>query len=88
MAERAHCVRMKAQNLLKMVRLFLGFLGSWFLSRNDLVLENLVLRQQLAAFMGERAEAERRKLVEIVYALSRRMYAFIYMPLAVRDEDI
>ena len=79
---------MKAQNLLKMVRLFLGFLGSWFLSRNDLVLENLVLRQQLAAFMGERAEAERRKLVEIVYALSRRMYTFIYMPLAVKDEDI
>ncbi|MBL6975782.1 MAG: hypothetical protein ISR64_08640 [Deltaproteobacteria bacterium] len=42
----------------------------------------------LPPVMGERAEAERRKLVEIVYALSRRMYTFIYMPLAVKDEDI
>ena len=36
---------------------------------------------------GERAQAERRKLIEIVYALSQRMYAFIYTPLAVKDMD-
>ena len=36
---------------------------------------------------GERAQSKRRELVEIVYALSRRMYAFIYTPLAVKDDD-
>jgi len=50
MSERAYCVSMKVKNLLKMARLFLGFLGSWFRSRNDLTLENMALRQQLAAF--------------------------------------
>ena len=41
---------MRAQNLLKIVRLLLGFLGTWFRSRIDLTLENLALRQQLATF--------------------------------------
>ena len=41
---------MQAQNLLKMVRLLVGFLGSWFRSQNDLALENVALRQQLANF--------------------------------------
>jgi len=36
---------------------------------------------------GARAAAERRRLVEIVYSMSRRMYAFIYAPLAVKDAD-
>jgi hypothetical protein len=44
---------MKDKNLCKMVRLLLGFLGSWFRSRNDLALENLALRQQLATLMQE-----------------------------------
>ena len=41
---------MQAQNLLKMVRLLFGFLGSWFRSQNNLALENVTLRQQLANF--------------------------------------
>ena len=41
---------MQAQNLLKTVRLLFGFLGSWFRSKNDLALENVALRQQLANF--------------------------------------
>ena len=43
-------VNMNAQNLVKMVRLLLGFLGSWFRSQKDLALENVALRQQLSAF--------------------------------------
>ena len=40
---------MSLQNLRKVARLLLGFIGTWFRSRNDLALENLALRQQLAA---------------------------------------
>jgi len=53
MVEHAYCVSMKAQNLLKMAGLLLGTLGSWFRSQNDLTLENLALRQQLATFKQE-----------------------------------
>ena len=45
-----YSVNMNAQNLLKMVCLLLGFLGSWFRSQNDLSLENVALRQQLSTF--------------------------------------
>ena len=45
---------MNTQNLLKVIRLHLGFLGSWLRSRNELVLENLVLRQQLATLKQEK----------------------------------
>jgi len=41
---------MQPQNLLKMVRLLFCFLGSWFRSQNNLALENVALRQQLANF--------------------------------------
>jgi len=41
---------MKAQKLLEIVWLVLGFLGSWLRSQNNLVLENLALRQQLVTF--------------------------------------
>ena len=41
---------MKAHKLLEIVCLVLGFLGSWFRSQNNLALENLALRQQLATF--------------------------------------
>jgi putative transposase len=41
---------MKAQKLLDIVLLILGFLESWLRSHNDLALENLALRQQLATF--------------------------------------
>jgi hypothetical protein len=41
---------MKAHKLLEIVWLVLGFLGSWFRSQNNLALENLALRQQLATF--------------------------------------
>ena len=41
---------MKARKLLEIVWLVLGFLGSWLRSHNDLALENLALRQQLATF--------------------------------------
>jgi hypothetical protein len=41
---------MQAQNLMKMVRLLFGFLGSWFRSQSSLDLENVALRQQLANF--------------------------------------
>ena len=41
---------MQVQNLLKMVRLLFGFLASWFRSQNDLALENVALRQQVASF--------------------------------------
>ena len=41
---------MKAQKLLEIVWLVLGFLGSWLRSQGDLALENLALRQQLATF--------------------------------------
>jgi len=44
MADSGYSVNMNAQNLLKMVCLLLGFLGSWFQSKNDLVLENIALR--------------------------------------------
>ena len=50
MAKSAYPVNMKAQNLVKMARLLLGFLGSWFRSQKDLALENVALRQQLSAF--------------------------------------
>ncbi len=46
----AYAVNMEGQNLVKMARLLLGFLGSWFRSQNDLALENVALRQQLSAF--------------------------------------
>ena len=45
---------MKAHKLLEIVRLVLGFLGSWFRSQNNLALENLALRQQLATFKQNR----------------------------------
>ena len=41
---------MKAYKLLEIVWLGLGFLGSWLRSQNNLTLENLALRQQLATF--------------------------------------
>ena len=43
-------MNIQAQNLLKMVRLLFGFLGSWSRSQNNLALENVALRQQLANF--------------------------------------
>ncbi len=43
-------MNMQAQNMLIIVRLLFGFLGSWFRSQNDLALENVALRQQLANF--------------------------------------
>lgn len=45
---------MKALNPLKIPGLFLGFLWPWFRSQNNLTLENLALRQQLATFKQER----------------------------------
>ena len=45
---------MQAQNLLKMVRLLFGILGSWFRSQNNMALENVALRQQLASFKQRR----------------------------------
>ena len=50
MADSGYSVNMNAQNLLKMVCLLLGFLGSWFRSQKDLAVENVALRQQLSAF--------------------------------------
>jgi len=44
---------MKPRHLLRGVDMLLGFLGSWFRSRNDLALENLALREQLATFKQE-----------------------------------
>ena len=44
---------MKVSNLLKIFRLLLDFLVAWFRSRNDLALENLAVRQQLANFKHE-----------------------------------
>ena len=41
---------MNAQNLLQIVKWLLAYLRSWFRSRNELAMENLALRQQLAAF--------------------------------------
>jgi len=40
-------------NLLKIVRLLLGFLVAWFRSLYDLARENLALRRQLATFQLE-----------------------------------
>ncbi|MDP8255804.1 MAG: hypothetical protein P9M14_08645 [Candidatus Alcyoniella australis] len=50
MAESGYLVNMKAQNPLKMVRLLLCFLVSWFRSQNGLVLANVALRQHLGIF--------------------------------------
>ena len=41
---------MKMYKLLEIVWLVLGFLGSWLRSQNNIALENLALRQQLAIF--------------------------------------
>ena len=54
MAESGYPVNMNAQNPLKMVRLPLVFLGSSFRSKNDLAIENVALRQQLANFKDKR----------------------------------
>jgi len=51
---------MNAQNLLKMARLLLGFLGSWLRSQNDLVLENTALRQQLSIFKHKQPRLQSR----------------------------
>ena len=75
MAERAHCVRMKAQNLLKMAGLLLGTLGSWFQSRNDLVLENLALRQQLAAFKQKQPRPRLTDADRAFWVLLRRLWS-------------
>lgn len=48
---------MKTKNLLPMTRLLLGFFRSWLRNQNDLALENLALRQQLAIFKQEKARS-------------------------------
>jgi len=45
MAKLDYPVNMNAQNLLKMVRLLLGFLCSWFRSQNDLALDVIAGRK-------------------------------------------
>ena len=44
---------MKPQSRLKFIHLLFSFFGAWFRSKNDLALENLALRQQLAVFKQE-----------------------------------
>ena len=50
MPETLYHGKMKPYKLLEIVRLVLGFLGSWLRSQNNLALENLALPQQLATF--------------------------------------
>jgi len=66
--EHGKVVNMNAQNLLKMVCLLLGFLGSWFRSQKDLAVENVALRQQLAIF---KQKQPRPALTTIDRALAR-----------------
>ena len=54
MADSVYPVNRNAQNLLKMVRLLIGFLGSWLRSNNDLAIESIALRQQTSTFKHRR----------------------------------
>jgi hypothetical protein len=48
---------MRAQNLMKMVRLLFGFLGSWFRSQSNLALENVSLNSTALWVVQQLCEA-------------------------------
>jgi len=66
---------MKVQNLLKTARLLLGSLGAWFRSRNDLVMENLALRQQLASSKQEQPRPRFTDADLAFWVLLRRLWS-------------
>lgn len=66
---------MKASTLPKMAGLLLGFLWSWVRSRNDLALENLALRQQLATFKQEQPRPRLSKADRAFWVLLRGLWS-------------
>jgi hypothetical protein len=64
----------KTDPMLRQLRLFLLLFSRFFSSRQDLILENLALRQQLAVFERERPKPRFRLSDRLFWVLLRRMW--------------
>jgi len=87
MADSGYSVGMMTRNSLIMVRLLLGFLGSWFRSKNDLVLENFALRQQLAVFKQKQPRPRLSRVDRALLGASARAEASAYGDPLLRMSD-
>lgn len=66
---------MKIRTLSKFATLSVTYLHSWFRSRNDLTLENLALRQQLAMYKQARPRPMPTDADRVFWILLRRLWA-------------
>lgn len=78
---------MKIWTLSKFASLSVTYLRSWFNSKNDLALENLALRQQLAMFKATRPRPTPTDTDRVFWVLLRRMWAKWSDPLIVVTPD-
>ena len=87
MVDSDYSVNMNAHNLLKMLCLLVGFLGSWFCSQKDLAVENVALRQQLSAFKHKQPRPRLSRVDRALLGASARAEASAYGDPLLRMSD-